>query len=191
MRKIFYLSAILLIVACNSSKNTAITSSKQLFVEDLLDMNSLTLKSTFPNVEITEDVGLFEEGTEERAYTVIAPNTQDELHITWKDKNRTQIEDIRMDSNGKWKSNTGIKIGSTYEELTQMNQKAISFYGFGWDYSGATLWNDGKLEKSNVHVFLAPEKEPKNKFYGDHIIKATPEEIKAMDLRVKAILFKS
>jgi len=40
-------------------------------------------------------------------------------------------------------------------------------------------------------VFLAPEKEPKNKFYGDHIIKATPEEIKEMDLRVKAILFKS
>ncbi len=190
MRKFLYLLAILLVVACNSSKNTATPSSKQLFVEDLLEMNALTLKSTFQNEVITEDVGLFEEGTEERAYTVISPNTPDELHITWKDKNRTQIEDIRMDSNGKWISKTAIKIGSTYDELTEMNQKPISFYGFGWDYSGATLWNDGKLEKSNVHVFLAPEKEPKNKFYGDKIVTATPEEIKELDLKVKAILFK-
>ncbi len=190
MRKFFYLSAILLIVACNSYKNTATSTSKQLFVEDLLEMNALTLKTTFPNEVIIEDVGLFEEGTEERAYTVISPNTPDELHITWKDKDRTQIEDIRMDSNGKWKSKTAIKIGSTYDELTEMNQKPISFYGFGWDYSGATLWNEGKLEKSNVHVFLAPEKEPKNKFYGDKIVNATPEEIKELDLKVKAILFK-
>ncbi|WP_010227294.1 hypothetical protein [Gillisia marina] len=190
MRKFLYLSAILLVVACNSSKKATTPSSNQLFVEDLLDMNALTLKSTFPNEVISEDVGLFEEGTEERAYTVISPNTPDELHITWKDKDRTQIEDIRMDSNGKWKSKSTIKIGSTYDELTEMNQKPISFYGFGWDYSGATLWNDGKLEKSNVHVFLAPEKEPKNKFYGDKIVTATPEEIKELDLKVKAILFK-
>jgi len=190
MRKFFYLLTLISIVACNSSKKVTTDSSNSFFVEDLLKLNAEELKKLFPAEAITEDTGLFEEGTEEQAYTVISPDTPDELHITWKDKNRTQIEDIRIDSNGKWKSNTGIKIGSTYDELTQMNQKPISFYGFGWDYSGATLWNDGKLEKSNIHVFLAPEKEPKNKFYGDHIIKATPEEIKALDLKVKAILFK-
>ena len=190
MRKFFYLLTLISIVACNSSKKVTTDSSNSFFVEDLLKLNAEELKKLFPAEAITEDTGLFEEGTEEQAYTVISPDTPDELHITWKDKNRTQIEDIRIDSNGKWKSNTGIKIGSTYDELTQMNQKPISFYGFGWDYSGATLWNDGKLEKSNIHVFLAPEKEPKNKFYGDHIIKATPEEIKEMDLKVNAILFK-
>jgi len=191
MRKFFFLSAILLIVSCNSSKNTTAPNSKQFFVEDLLEMNAASIKDAFPNEVITEDVGLFEEGTEERAYTVISPNSPDELHITWKDKKRTQVEDIRIDTNGKWKSKTSIKIGTTFEELREMNEKPISFYGFGWDYSGATLWNDGKLENSKLHVFLAPEKEPKNKFYGDHIIKATPEEIKDMDLKVKAILFKS
>ena len=190
MRTIFYLLALISIVACNSSKKVATASSNSFYVEDLLKLNSDELKKTFPTETFKEDVGLFEEGTEERAYTVISPNTPDELHITWKDKNRTQIEDIRIDSNGKWKSKTAIKIGSTYDELTQMNKKPISFYGFGWDYSGATLWNDGELEKSNIHVFLAPEKEPKNKFYGDHIVKPTPDEIKEMDLKVKAILFK-
>jgi len=179
-----------MVVACNSSKEATTSNPKQLFVEELLELNSEELKKFFPNEVITEDVGLFEEGTEERAYTLISPNTQDEIHITWKDKGRTRIEDLRIDSNGKWKSKTNIIIGSSYEELTSMNKKPISFYGFGWDYSGAVLWNDGALEDSNVHVFLAPEKEPNNKFYGDQVVNATPEEIKELDLKVKAILFR-
>ncbi len=190
MSKILSVIAILLIVACNSSKNASSSSSKQVYVEELLDMNSEELKKLFPNEEITEDIGMFEEGTEERAFTVISPNTPNEMHITWKDKGRTQVEDLRIETNGKLKSKTNIKIGSTYEELTSINKKPISFYGFGWDYSGAVLWNEGELEKSNIHVFLGSEKEPKNKFYGDHIINATPEEIQELDLKVTAILFR-
>lgn len=191
MRKFFYLLALLFIVACNSSKNVGNTASKGFFVEDLLAMNAEEIKSTFPKEAITEDVGIFLDSSEEQAFTVISPNSPDELHITWKDKNRTEIDEIRMHSNGKWENKTAIKIGSTYQELTQMNQKPISFYGFGWDYSGAVQWNDGKLEKSKVYVFLSPKEEPKNKFYGDQLVKATAEEIKEMDLKVKSILFRN
>lgn len=190
MSKILSVFAILLIVACNSSKNASSSSSNPLYVEELLEMNSEELKNLFPNEEITEDIGLFEEGTEERAFTVISPNTTNEMHITWKNKDRTQIEDMRIETNGKLKSKTNIKIGTTYDELTSINKKPISFYGFGWDYSGAVLWNEGELEKSKIHVFLGSEKEPKNKFYGDHIIKATPDEIQELDLKVTAILFR-
>jgi len=188
MKKLSLIIIVLSLAACGSSNSKM--SKDKFVVENLTNYNAEELKANYPEANILEDTGMFEEGTVERAYTVMYPNTPDELHITWKDKNRTRIEDIRMGSNGKWKSKTAIKIGSSYEELTQMNQKPISFYGFGWDYSGAVQWNDGKLEKSNVHVFLAPEKEPKNKFYGDQIVKATPEEIKELDLKVKAILFK-
>lgn len=191
MRKFFYLLALISIVACNSSKKVSSASSNSFFVEDLLELNSEELKKLFPSEAITEDIGLFKEGTEERAYTVILADTPEELHITWKDKERTQVEDIRLDTNGKWKSKSKIEIGTSYDELIAMNKKPISFYGFGWDYSGAVLWNDGKLESSPVHVFLAPDTEPSNKFYGDQIIKATPEEIKALNLKVKAILFKN
>lgn len=191
MRKFFYFSAILLIVSCNSSKNATTSSPKELFVEDLLVMNSEEIQNLFPSESITEDVGLLPEGNEKRAFTVIFPNTPDEINITWKEMNRNQIDDIRLNTNGKWKSRTGIQIGTTYDELTNMNKKPISFYGFGWDYSGAVQWNEGKLEKSKVFVFLASDREPKNKFYGDQIVKATAEEIKEMNLKVKAILFKS
>lgn len=191
MRKIFYFIAILLIVSCNSSKKAASTTAENLYVEDLLGMNSEDLKNIFPIESIQEDTGLFEEGTEERAYTIIHANTNDELHITWKDLNRTQIDDLRITSNGKWKSNSGVEIGTSYATLNEINGSTISFYGFGWDYSGAVLWNEGKLEKTNMHVFLSPENEPSNKFYGDQVVKASPEEIEALDLKVQTILFKN
>ncbi|HSM63016.1 MAG TPA: hypothetical protein VK833_03660, partial [Gillisia sp.] len=150
MRKIFYFIAILLILSCNSSKKAASTTAENLYVEDLLGMNSEELKSIFPIESIQEDTGLFEECTEERAYTIIHANTNDELHITWKDPNRTQIDDIRITSNGKWRSNSGVEIGTSYASLNELNNTKISFYGFGWDYSGAVLWNEGKLERTNM-----------------------------------------
>ena len=191
MRKIFYFIAILSIVSCNSSKKAASTTAENLYVEDLLGMNSEELKSIFPIESIQEDTGLFEEGTEERAYTIIHANTNDELHITWKDPNRTQIDDIRITSNGKLRSKSGVEIGTSYASLNELNNTTISFYGFGWDYSGAVLWNEGKLEKTNMHVFLSPKNEPSNKFYGDQVVEASPEEIKALDLMVQSIIFKN
>ncbi|HSP40234.1 MAG TPA: hypothetical protein VLN46_02300, partial [Gillisia sp.] len=114
----------------------------------------------------------------------------DEIQITWADRARAKIFDIRFTEAGRWKSQTGIKIGTTYEELNRINGKEISFYGFGWDYSGAVMWNDGKLEDSKIFVFLSPDGQAKNNFYGDHIIEATPEEIAALNLKVKTILYK-
>lgn len=191
MRKIFYFIAILSIVACNSSKKAASTTTEKLYVEDLLGMNSEELKNIFPIESIQEGTGLFEEGTEERAYTTIHANTDNELHITWKDANRTQIDDLRITSNGKWRSKSGVEIGTSYATLNELNNATISFYGFGWDYSGAVLWNEGKLERTNMHVFLAPKNEPSNKFYGDQVVKASQEEIEALDLKVQSILFKN
>jgi hypothetical protein len=50
------------------------------------------------------------------------------------------------------------------------------------------MWNEGKMENSGVRVFLAPEGEVADKFYGDRIIKASPEEIKDLNLKVTSIM---
>lgn len=189
MKKIILLILIMGIVSCKGSKKT--TSNVDLFVvENLAGMNSEEIKKNYANAEITEDTGMFEEGTEERAYTTLYGNTPDEIQITWKDDEKTRIYDIRFTQDGRWKSQTGIRIGTTYEELNQINNKKISFYGFGWDYSGAVLWNDGKLENSNIFVFLSPDSQAQNNFYGDHIIEATPDEIALLNLKVSTILYK-
>ncbi|MCM8569444.1 hypothetical protein NE848_08640 [Gramella jeungdoensis] len=188
MRKIFIISAILLLAACNSAKKGTSGSTAKYTIENLGKMDAEDLERNYPDANIEEGTDLFEEGTDERPYTILYPGTPDELHITWQDEGRTRIHDLRYAGNGKWKSETGVKIGTTYDELTKLNAKPVSFYGFGWDYSGAVVWNGGKLENSGLRVFLSPQRDHPNKFYGDHLIEATPEEIEALDLQVASIM---
>ena len=188
MRKSLILIFLVSVMACNSSKKATSKASEKFTVESLENMNARDLKSQYPDANIKEGSGLFEEGTEERAYSILYPETSDELHITWKDAARTEILDIRFAEEGKWKSKSGIKVGTSYEELNKINEKTISFYGFGWDYSGAVLWNNGELENSGLRVFLSPEQAPENKFIGDQIIEPSPEEIKMLNLRVSSII---
>ncbi|MDT0644123.1 hypothetical protein RM553_14900 [Zunongwangia sp. F363] len=132
---------------------------------------------------------MYDEGTKRRPYTILYPETSDELVITWK-RDDSGVYDIRFSEDGKWKTASGIKVGTTYDELTNLNGKPVSFYGFGWDYSGAVVWNGGKLENSHLNIFLGPENEPADRFYGDEIVKASPQEIKDMNLKVQAVVLK-
>ncbi len=190
MKKLIFLITILGVVSCKGSKQTTTRPVDLFVVEHLAGMNSEDIRKNYTDTSINEDVGMFEEGTEERPYTTLYSGTPDEIQITWADSQRSRIYDIRFTEEGKWRSNTGIKVGTTYEELNRLNQKEISFYGFGWDYSGAVVWNEGKLEDSKIFVFLAPENSIPSNFYGDHIIKATPEEIAALGLKVNTFLYK-
>lgn len=193
MKKLIIFFVLLGIVSCKSTKQTTTTavSENNFIVENLLQLNAEEIRQQYADAGIKEDVGMFDEGTEELYYTILYGGTPNEIQITWTDAGRTEINDIRFTTAGKWQSSTGIKIGTTYEELNALNEKPVSFYGFGWDYSGAVIWNEGKLEDSNLRVFLAPEQEPQSIYYGDHIIKATPEEIKKMNLKVQTIIYKA
>src|SRR5690606_33480798 len=191
MKKVILLIIILGIVSCKGSKQTATRNIDLFVVENLAGMNSEEIKKNYSDAKIIEDTGVFDEGTEERAFTTLYSGTPDEVQITWADANRSKVYDIRFTEAGKWKSQTGITIGTSYEELNRLNGKQISFYGFGWDYSGAVMWNDGKLEDSKIFVLLSPNNSAGgNKFYGDHTIQATPEEIAALNLEESTILYK-
>lgn len=184
MRKFVVLIAVFVMAACGN-KNV---SKDKFTAENLKGLNAEDLAKTYPDANIYEDTGLFEEGSVKRAFSVLYPDSPNELHITWKDNNREEIHDIRFAKNGQWKSKEGVKIGTTFEALNKLNQKEISFYGFGWDYGGAVMWNDGKLENSGLRVFLAPKGQVANKFYGDRIVQATPEEIEELKLTVSSIM---
>lgn len=193
MKQLILIIMVISLASCKSTnKNTTATPAatpESFVIEDITRYNAEELKKNYPNANIREDIGMFEEGTVERPYSILYPDTPNELHITWADAGKTKINDIRFSESGNWKSNTGIKVGTTYDELNHLNGQPISFYGFGWDYSGAVMWNDGKFEDSNLRVFLAPQSSPPGKFIGDHLIKATPEEIAALNLKVKTIIY--
>lgn len=190
MKKIILLIIILGVVSCKGSKQTSTRTTDLFVVENLAKMTSEDIRKNYTDTSINEDIGMFEEGTEERPYTTLYADTPDEIQITWADAQRTRIYDIRFTGEGRWRSNTGIKVGTTYEELNRINGKEISFYGFGWDYSGAVVWNDGKLEQTRIFAFLEPNTSIPNNFYGDQVINASSEEIAALGLRVSTILYK-
>lgn len=189
MKKVLVLGLILIVAGCKSKKLSS-DSAEKFQIENLAEVISeKNINSIYPEAQISKGTDLFEEGTVELPYSILYPGTGDELLIIWEDVNRTKIHQLRFDKNGRWQTHNGIKIGTSYEELERLNGKPIKFYGFGWDYSGAVDWNGGKLADSNIRVFLAPEKTPANKFIGDKIVEATPEEIEALNLRVRAVLY--
>lgn len=187
MRKVFIFIGMMTLVACGPRK-ASFDESEKFTVENLGKMTHSQIQDFYSEADIEEGTDMMEEGTVERAYTVLYPDTPDELLITWKDEDRTEIEKIHFSGDGKWTTENGIKVGTSYDALNKLNGKPISFYGFGWDYSGAVVWNGGKFEKSGLHVFLAPEAGNVQDYYGDHIIKATPKEIEDLDLKVASIM---
>ncbi|MFO8148415.1 MAG: hypothetical protein ACQEWG_09005 [Bacteroidota bacterium] len=190
MRKLLLLLTVLSLASCKTANKPITSPADRFMIEDLVELNSEEIKTRYPDADIKVGIGIYEEGTEERPYCILFPDTPNHLEITWKDLERTEIYDIRFTEKGNWKSSTGIGIGTTLDQLNQLNSKPVSFYGFGWDYSGAVVWNDGKLENSGLFVFLEARNIP-GEFYGDHIIKASAEEIVALNLKVQTLIFKN
>ncbi|WP_424492997.1 hypothetical protein [Salinimicrobium sp. GXAS 041] len=191
MRKILFISlAILLMAGCKSRKLTV--DSNRFILENLAQISSSQdLKRIYPEASIEEGNDVFEEGVIQRPYNILFPGTANEALLTWNDVERTQLHHIRVENAGRWETRQGIKIGTTYEELEAFNEGPFEFYGFGWDYSGAVDWLDGKLAGTNIRVFLKPEGTPPNKFYGDRKIEASEEEIDALNLSVQAIMYQA
>ncbi|MDT0675182.1 hypothetical protein [Autumnicola musiva] len=187
MKKLLFIFFIAGLYSCNSTKKATSGTPDKFVAENLMNYSKSEISREYPDANIKEGDEVYDEGTKRRSYTILYPETTNELVITWKN-GKSEIHDIRFADAGNWKTSSGIKVGTTYDELNRLNGKPVSFYGFGWDYSGAVVWNGGKLEDSNLHVFLGPEDEPADKFYGDEIIKASPREIENMNLKVQAVV---
>ncbi|MCJ7758503.1 MAG: hypothetical protein MUP24_10190, partial [Gillisia sp.] len=115
MRKIYSLFMVLSLASCSSTRNTTSVTLDKFVIENLIRFNSEKIKEKYPEANVYEDIGLFEEGTEELPYSVLYPDTPNELNITWADASRTQIYDIQFSIGGDWRSSTGIRIGTTYQ----------------------------------------------------------------------------
>jgi len=201
MNKILLIGVLCVLFSCKGKKSTTdvqgteiktsvTANSKDFVVEKIAKTNSTeTLRKNYPDANLKEGVGLFEEGTVERAYTILYPDTKNEIHLIWVSPERKKLHQVYFSNQGDWRSEKAIGIGTTYDELVAHNGKPILVYGFGWDYSGAVDWNGGKLQNSKLQVYLNPGKEPKPKFYGDGIIKPTDEELKELNLTVGQIIY--
>jgi hypothetical protein len=110
-------------------------------------------------------------GTEGDFYigTTLFKGTPDEAQILWKDAARTQPESVMIRAEtaelneakpalkpSQWTTENGLRIGSTLREVEQLNGKAFTVYGFGWDYGGnVSNWQDGKLQTGKGKSYLS------------------------------------
>lgn len=91
--------------------------------------------------------------------TVVYADTEKEFTILWKPNwPYTQIDRIRFEEdNTPWKTEKGISVGTTLEDLVRINGKEFTFLGFEWDYAGRVFdWKGGAIN-DKTGIFLIPE----------------------------------
>lgn len=115
--------------------------------------------------------------------TKIYPDKGNEIIIYWQDsayhKKIGNIESFQDKS--PYHTSSAIKIGSTLQDILQLNGQKITFSGFGWDYGGYIhSYNNGKLEKSPIKYRLDLTGGDYHTLYGDTELDTDMPEVKKM-----------
>ncbi len=122
--------------------------------------------------------------------TLVYPETPDELEIAW-DPAQQKPAFIRIARNGaRWSTPEGVTIGTSLQELVEMNGGPFEFNGFNWDYGGLVIdWQNGNLPAGLV-VTLLPQRidDMDEDFIGDQVLQSDMPGLEALDLRVAAMV---
>lgn len=176
-------------------------------LEDLLKIkNEGELKSKFGEEHVSYDTVWGPEGM----YTMgsyIDKGTKDEVQIVWQDSlHRSKMNAAMAKAwydtasgnyvfNCSWRSERGVRIGTTTDELENLNGKAFVFSGFGWDYGGGIRdWQGGMLDRKGLRIDLTESesigKIPETEYtqiLGDQDIKSDHPVVKKIQPKVYRI----
>lgn len=126
------------------------------------------------------------------AASIVFPGTPNELIVEWQEGFEfKKISRIRIRKEGaKWKTEEGIKIGTTLEELVEINGKDFNFYGFEWDYGGVTNeWEGGNISNQLTVVLSTPNQEAVfPELSGDGLFSSSNPKAKEARLEVSVIV---
>ena len=108
----------------------------------------------------------------------VYPGTKNELEVAYDpDASPNRPAFIRVSQEETpWKTDAGVTLGITLQELQQLNGKPFLFSGFGWDYGGrVTDWNGGAFN-SDLMISLDnfSENAPEDIFGDREIPNLTP-----------------
>ena len=125
-------------------------------LDDLLKFDSEgELKAVFGKA-VMHSRGAYPEGMGEYPNTLLYSGTSNRVEFVWEDTTRcSKLAYIEIyGQRTAWKTKEGITLGTTLKELERLNGKPFTFFGFDWDYSGATSWENGKLATRKIFVYL-------------------------------------
>jgi len=161
MKRNLYL-ILLVLAGCTTQKDQLAPPPGQLdFILDslLIYDSEQALINHFGTDNISRDTMWYPEGMGQYMVTLLYPGTNNEVAFTWLDSASYMGLDmitVSMDSS-EW-STRGVKIGTTMEELIEMNGGHFTFSGFGWDYGGYPNWgSEGKLNGLDIRLNSSEE----------------------------------
>jgi hypothetical protein len=102
---------------------------------------------------------------------------------------------ILRGSRSQWRVARGISLGTSLQELEQLNGRPFTLAGFGWDYAGVvTNWNGGVLDTAlaGVALYLNPgpaqyESAPYSQVLGDRDYSSSLPAMQQLSPRVTQI----
>ncbi len=152
----------------------------------------LQLNMKFGETAVKRD-SLFKEGMYEEMITVVNSGKNSELKVHW--NKHGQIKMIVISHpNSPYRYANGIKLGVSLNSMAALNQKAISFYGFGWDYGGTISdLNGGEIQKQYpcfAGVFAVKEKQISSTLLGDKILTSDFPDAQAASIYLKEMRVK-
>lgn len=125
-------------------------------LDDLLKFDSEgELKAVFGKA-VMHSRGAYPEGMGEYPNTLLYSGTSNRVEFVWEDTTRcSKLAYIEIyGQRTAWKTKEGITLGTKLKELERLNGKPFTFFGFDWDYSGATSWENGNLATRKIFVYL-------------------------------------
>ena len=155
------------------------------------NFNGSDIYKTFGKENVLEtEIGLGEGETKKGL--LVFPKTNNEIQVLFQGKEEmTKLESIRIKgTDSKWKTDSGIKVGATLEQLVAVNGKDFNFYGFEWDYAGKLAnWDGGKLnDKLSVFLEATNEEAVFPNLLGDIEFSSSNPKAKEAGLKVSEIL---
>jgi len=195
MKKVLFFAFLLLLMNCtndaknkNSAETAASTNDFVIIPGERVGM----ITATTTEAELQEMYGadkvkiqsipIGEGDTQEGV--ILYPGTPNELEIIWEtaaSEGRPAFIRIGKDST-QWKTQEGITIGTTLEELEEINGEPFILNGFEWDFGGlVTDWNGGNV-KENIVIALVPQNfaAMKEEMLGEVKLSSEDEKVRAL-----------
>ena len=127
-----------------------------------------------------------------QAGAVIFPGQPEELELIWRSEDRQgpEIVYIRRPDSPWTDQEHGVHIGTTLEELENLNGRPFIFAGFEWDYGGAvTDWRGGQLQGLHLRLQPSPDQYEQlpQRFSGDQPVRSDDPAARDLGIRVNEI----
>jgi len=105
--------------------------------------------------------------------------TERELEVVW-DENGKIVRLVRIIGTA-WTFENGLKAGMTVEEVEKINGKPFKIFGWGWDYGGAAIIEEGELAGKVMLSFDPGSAEIPEGLVGEVELSSTDPKVRALN----------